>query len=379
VLSSWLLLSCLNLTNGQVIWSKDLRAEYGGSVITYQNGASPLLDGEMIFANCNNAVGAQALLALRKSDGSLVWKGQTNRMTHATPVIASYGGVRQIIFFTQPGLISVRQDDGSVLWRYAFPYSVSSGASPVVAGDTVFCTSAYPITGAGAVRITSTNNQFTATQLWRTNAETLGAQWCTPVHYKDHLYGVFARHGYTINLKCANLATSAVKWTRTASGSGMAFGFASVVLVKKTLLVLGDTGELVLVDPNPTNYVELARAKVLSGKCWSSPAISNGRVYARSTTEGVCLDLAVPSLRLQAPRRRPDGNFQLLIGTENGSEVAVERLAQLTVRASGNLAAGFSNWVQLTNSLVLSNGVVWIDNVDAMRQSQQFFMVREPE
>jgi hypothetical protein len=57
----------------------------------------------------------------------------------------------------------------------------------------------------------------------------------------------------------------------------------------------------------------------------------------------------------------------------------VERLAQLTVRASGNLAAGFSNWVQLTNSLVLSNGVVWIDNVDAMRQSQQFFMVREPE
>jgi outer membrane protein assembly factor BamB len=29
--------------------------------------------------------------------------------------------------------------------------------------------------------------------------------------------------------------------------------------------------------------------KAVSGKCWSTPAFSNGRVYVRSTTEGVCL------------------------------------------------------------------------------------------
>jgi outer membrane protein assembly factor BamB len=48
---------------------------------------------------------------------------------------------------------------------------------------------------------------------------------------------------------------------------------------------------LVLVKAVPDAYTELARSKVLAGKCWNSVAVSNGRIYARSTKEGVCLDL----------------------------------------------------------------------------------------
>jgi hypothetical protein len=44
----------------------------------------------------------------------------------------NHGGVRQVIFFTQPGLISDEAQTGSMLWRYPFPYSASSEASPVV-------------------------------------------------------------------------------------------------------------------------------------------------------------------------------------------------------------------------------------------------------
>ena len=31
------------------------------------------------------------------------------------------------------------------------------------------------------------------------------------------------------------------------------------------------------------------RSKILEGKCWSTPVISDGRIYARSTREAVCL------------------------------------------------------------------------------------------
>ena len=37
---------------------------------------------------------------------------------------------------------------------------------------------------------------------------------------------------------------------------------------------------------------EVSRAKVVSGKCWSTPVVSNGRVYVRSTKEAACLDVA---------------------------------------------------------------------------------------
>ena len=42
----------------------------------------------------------------------------------------------------------------------------------------------------------------------------------------------------------------------------------------------------------PDGYTELARSHVLAGKCWNSVAISNGRIYARSTKEGVSLDVS---------------------------------------------------------------------------------------
>jgi outer membrane protein assembly factor BamB len=47
-----------------------------------------------------------------------------------------------------------------------------------------------------------------------------------------------------------------------------------------------------LIEAAPDGYRELARADILKGKCWSTPVLSDGRVYARSTIEGVCLEVA---------------------------------------------------------------------------------------
>ena len=49
--------------------------------------------------------------------------------------------------------------------------------------------------------------------------------------------------------------------------------------------------ELVLMAPKPESYTELARAKVLDGKCWTTPVVTNGLVFIRSTKEAACVDL----------------------------------------------------------------------------------------
>jgi len=58
------------------------------------------------------------------------------------------------------------------------------------------------------------------------------------------------------------------------------------------LLVLGDQGQLVLVEPSPSGYKAVARAEVLDGKCWSTPVVSNGRIYARSVKADACFDVS---------------------------------------------------------------------------------------
>ena len=77
-----------------------------------------------------------------------------------------------------------------------------------------------------------------------------------------------------------------MKWEKPGFGPG------NVILAGNRLIALTDAGELVLVEAKPDAYAEVARAKVLEGKCWSTPTFSNGRIYARSTKEGVCLDVA---------------------------------------------------------------------------------------
>ena len=44
-------------------------------------------------------------------------------------------------------------------------------------------------------------------------------------------------------------------------------------------------------EANPETYTELKRQDVLDGKVWSYPVLAYDHLFARSTKEGVCLEL----------------------------------------------------------------------------------------
>jgi outer membrane protein assembly factor BamB len=61
------------------------------------------------------------------------------------------------------------------------------------------------------------------------------------------------------------------------------------------LVILDEKGTLVIAEAAPAGYHELARANVLSGRCWVMPVLGNGRIYARSNKgHVVCLDVRAP-------------------------------------------------------------------------------------
>ena len=283
VLNAGLVLSCLDTKDGKTVWKKELIKEYGAKSITWQNAASPLLEGNLIFVCAGGA--NQSLLCFHKATGALVWKGQSDAMTHATPIATTILGHRQIIFFTQSGLVSVVPGTGDVLWRYAFPYRTSTAASPVVGGDIVFCSAGYGV-GAGAVKITKDGNNFKATELWRKSNQLIN-HWSSSVYHDGHLYGLFGfKQWEKVPLKCVELATGEEKWSKDGFGQG------GTILAGGHLVTLAENGDLVVVEATPKSYNETARTKAVTGKCWNNAALANGRIYARSTKEGVCLDVS---------------------------------------------------------------------------------------
>ena len=163
----------------------------------------------------------------------------------------------------------------------------STAASPVVFEDIVYCSAGYGV-GAGAVKISRSGSKFEAKEIWRTENKNMN-HWSTPVCVDGYLYGMFSFKEYGRGpMACVDIRTGEEKWSEEGFGPG------NVILTgDEKVLLLGDRGQLVLVDTNSRRYDEIVRAKkVIDGKCWSTPVLSDGRVYLRSISEAVCLDVS---------------------------------------------------------------------------------------
>jgi outer membrane protein assembly factor BamB len=285
VYSSTIVLQSLDVASGKLLWKKDVIASFGGKNIGWQSAMSPVVDGGLVYVAGGGA--GQSMLAFKQGTGQLVWKRGEGGITHATPAVATIQGVRQIIYFLQTGLVSVEAASGRPLWKFPFPYHTCTACSPVVAGDVVFCTAGYELGGA-ACQVVRNDGGFEAKELWRViGNKDVASLWSTPVQKDGFLYGMisFKRFG-SGPLKCVDLKTGAVRWEQPGFGAGQ------VILAGKYLLALADDGQLVVVEAVPDAYKEVVRFKAVAGKCWSTPALSNGRVFLRSTKEGACFDLA---------------------------------------------------------------------------------------
>ena len=285
-LGTYLKLFCLSAVDGQVLWSHDLMKEFNGqisnSIKRWGNAASPVVDGNAVYIGGGGP--GESLLAFDKLNGGLLWKGENEKITHATPVPATFAEVRQILFLLESGLVSAEAGTGHVLWRYKFPFNVSTAASPVVAGDVVFCGAGYGVGGA-AIRVSKDGDQFKVTELWKIPGNDVANHWSTPVHYNGHLYGIFGfRNNYVF--RCIDLKDGKEKWHGPEVGTG------GVIIVDGMVLLQESKGELILAEAKPDAYKEVSRAQPLTGKSWTMPTFSNGRIYARSQTHAICLDVS---------------------------------------------------------------------------------------
>lgn len=283
VYDAQLVLTCLDASDGEILWSRDVQQDFEGQSIRWQNAASPLIVDELVLV-AGGGPGA-TFLAFEAETGEVAWESGDEKITHATPVVATLHGVRQVIFFVQSGLVSLLPETGEELWRAAYPFQVSTAASPVVHEDMVYCSAGYGV-GGGTFRIHEDEGAFSAELLWQQRNK-LQNHWSTPVCHEGYLYGMFSFKKYGEGpLMCVDMRTGETLWSVDGFGPG------NVIRAGEDLIALSDAGEVCLVEATPLAYRELARAEVLRGKCWSSPALSDGQLYLRSTEEAVRLDLS---------------------------------------------------------------------------------------
>jgi hypothetical protein len=163
-------------------------------------------------------------------------------------------------------------------WRARINASVNA-AAPLVVGDQLFISACYD-TGGTVLRVTGKDLET----VWA-NDESLSAHFSTPVYERGFLYGFHGRQEEGTQFRCVEWKTGKVRWSKGG------FGCGSIIAADGKLIVLSESGELVLVEPTAEAYREKARAAVLTGPVRAHPALSGGRLYARDNKKLVCWNL----------------------------------------------------------------------------------------
>ena len=92
--------------------------------------------------------------------------------------------------------------------------------------------------------------------------------------------------GPKADFKCVEFETGKVKWAEAKLGAG------ALMIADGKLIIHSDKGELIIAEATPDSFKPISRAQVTGGRNWTTPVLSNGRIYCRNAKgDLVCLDV----------------------------------------------------------------------------------------
>jgi outer membrane protein assembly factor BamB len=263
-------LAALDAATGKVFWKLNVLDKFGGSNIPWGLSESPLVLSDRIIVSPGGR--GASIVALNKTDGSVIWKSLNDEPGYSSAVLHEAGGVREAVYFTAERAIGVDVQTGKLLWSYTeVANRTANVATPIVRGNRVFLSSAYG-TGAALLELTPGNSKIgmSARQVYFTRE--MRNHHASSVLIGDHLYGFS-----DAILTAMKFDTGDVAWRDRSVGKG------SVVFADDRLYLYSEGGVVGLAEANPAGYREHGRFRIQAGglPTWSHPIVSNGKLFIR--------------------------------------------------------------------------------------------------
>jgi outer membrane protein assembly factor BamB len=259
-------LSALDAASGKRLWHVNVLTKFGGSNINWGLSESPLVLADRILVNAGGPI-----VALRKTDGSQIWKTDLREPAgYSSAVLHELGGIREAIFFTHEGVNGVDVNSGRRLWSYDdVANNVANIATPIVRDNRVFVSSDYG-TGAALLELTAAGDGISAKQVYFTRD--MRNHHASSVLVGEHLYGFSSAI-----LTAMHFNTGQVAWRDRSVGKG------SLVFADERLYLFSEGGTVGLAEANPSAYREHGRFQIRTGNLptWSHPVVSGGKLFLR--------------------------------------------------------------------------------------------------
>lgn len=289
-------LVCLELATGKPLWHANILTQNGCANLDWGMSGSPLVLDDLVLVNPGNQKGTDAsrtITTFTLAGGKPAWSGGATKAGYASPIVATLGGMRQVVMFDGQGLAGYDATDGRELWRtpWKSDFDINAAQPILLPLDQIFITSSA---GSALLQIAQSAGVWSAEDVWRNRK--LKASYACPIAYRGHVYGLDGGI-----LACLDLTKGTQKW----KARGGSYGAGQMLLSGDLLLVLSEAGELALVEARPDRFSELARIQAIDGKTWNNPTLVGGRVFVRNHLEMAAYDLPLAQTEEQQEAGAP--------------------------------------------------------------------------
>ena len=261
-------LYCFELNEGNIVWQKNLLAEYDGKNNTYGITENLIIDGDKLF--CTPGGNEHNLIALDRHNGELIWtcKGNGEVSDYGSPNIIEIAEEKYMIMVTDSSLLSVNTKNGDLAWMY----NLHSGNQnvPYYRNGYLFIMGVEP---EGALMLKVADDGKSVSKVWHSEYLTMGMG--DAVVLGDKIYGSNwnKKSVYCIDWNTGEPIDS-IKTKR----------FATLIAADNMIYSYDFQGDFSLLKHDETGFKTVSTFKIEGGiknQHCAHPVINNGRLYIR--------------------------------------------------------------------------------------------------
>lgn len=317
-------LRCLDLDAGKPLWQHDLPGEFGRRkrVEEYGYSGNPLPYRDTIILPVGGD--GTGVIAVRPSDGSVVWKSEPCGVSYAPATVTNLLGQDQYVFFTPEGVRALNPGTGVTLWHSDIPFNNGNHLTPIVRCDDahLWVASQFLTGGARLLSVAKAGGTSpapnSATLAGGTGSSTPGAsgsattgekpaaspvamlppyvakeEWFqkklqashwTSIRVGDYIYGSIGGNDLSF-LSAFEWKTGKIAWRERG------FHKAQCLYADEKLLFLDEPGKLTLAKVSPEKLQVLASAPITEAVSWTVPTLVGTKLYARDRKNILALEL----------------------------------------------------------------------------------------
>lgn len=274
------LLNALDLRTGRRLWSRNVLRDNQSSEPEWGVAISPLVHGNRVIVSAGGPSG-RALVAYDRATGEPLWAAGNGQLAYSSPALMTLAGREQVVMMNQASVAGHDPVTGAVLWESSVPGTEPRAAQPLpLSANRVFFSIGYGI-GSKVFEIAAGSE----------SAQSAKLVWATP-RLKSKFANLIAHEGSVYGLDdgvfvCLDPQTGERRWKAGRYGHGQ------IILAGKHLLVQTESGEVILIEPNPERLIEVARFRALEGKTWNPPAFAAPILLVRNDLEAAAYEMPV--------------------------------------------------------------------------------------